>query len=359
MRFLWHLSKSCARNVALRTCTLPVLLLIVGATCVTADEFLDSLAPAPSDDGSPITATESLSQNHDQVMQELSRLSKENETLSKRLKSLEDKSAKKSDSSDKPPPPLPSCDTLAMYDSLHPFPDGKGKHWYDKLSIRGYTQVRVGRALTQDRDGGDPSLLGDRSISADTGTFSIRRARLILSGDVSEHLALFFQTDFANNPADGTHTFFAQIRDLYADIYLDTDKVNRIRVGQSKLPWGFEEMQSSGNRVAIDRSDAIDSGDSPNQRDLGTFYYWTPVEKQKLLKDLVDGGLKGSGNYGIFGIGVYNGQGGSELDENRNLHMVARFTWPFQLASGQVVELSMQGYTGKKVVGGTEIRASA
>ena len=55
-------------------------------------------------------------------------------------------------------------------------------------------------------------------------------------------------------------------------------------------------MQSSGNRVPLDRSDAIDSGDSPNQRDLGVFYYWTPIDKQKLLKQLVDGGLKGTGN---------------------------------------------------------------
>jgi hypothetical protein len=157
---------------------------------------------------------------------------------------------------------------------------------------------------------------------------------LILPGDISDRVFVYFQTDFANNPADGTNSEFAQIRDSYADIYLDTDKVNRIRVGQAKIPWGFEEMQSSGLRVPLHRSDAIDSGDSPNQRDLGIFYYWTPVEKQKLLKDLVDGGLKGSGNYGIFGFGVYNGQGGSELDQNRNLHTVARFTWPFQLASG-------------------------
>jgi hypothetical protein len=115
-------------------------------------------------------------------------------------------------------------------------------------------------------------------------------------------------------------------------------------------------MQSSGNRVAIDRSDAIDSGDSPNQRDLGAFYYWTPVDKQELLEELVSGGLKGTGNYGIFGLGVYNGQGGSQLDLNRSLHTVARFTWPFRLSSGQVVEVSVQGYVGKEVVNGAPIQ---
>ena len=168
---------------------------------------------------------------------------------------------------------------------------------------------------------------------------------------------LYFQSDFANNPADSSpNTFFAQIRDLYGDIYVDKEKVHRFRIGQSKIPWGFEEMQSSGNRIPLDRSDAIDSGDSPNQRDLGAFYYWTPVAKQRLLEELVSGGLKGTGNYGIFGFGVYNGQGGSQLDLNKTVHTVARFTWPFQLPSGQVVEMSIQGYTGKFVVGGAEIR---
>lgn len=249
-----------------------------------------------------------------------------------------------------------NCEPKSLFDSFHRSSGGKGKHWYEKLSIRGYTQIRFGRSLTQDPDDVSPSLASDRSIGADKGTFSIRRARMILSGDVSDHLFLYFQSDFANNPADGANTFFAQLRDLYGDIYLDTDKIHRLRVGQSKIPWGFEEMQSSGNRIPLDRSDAIDTGDSPNQRDLGLFYYWTPVEKQELLKELVDGGLKGSGNYGIFGFGVYNGQGGSELDQNRSLHTVARLTWPFQLPSGQVVETSIQGYSGKKVVDGAVIR---
>jgi hypothetical protein len=244
----------------------------------------------------------------------------------------------------------------SLFDSLHPR-ESSGKKWYEKLSIRGYTQVRYGRSFGHDSDEGQPTLLGDRSIDGNRENFSIRRARLILSGDVSDHMYLYFQQDFANTPPDSsTSTFFGQLRDLYADLYIDTTKVHRFRVGQSKLPYGFEAMQSSGNRVPIDRSDAIDSGVSPNQRDLGVFYYWTPVEKQELLRDLVRGGLKGTGNYGIFGLGVYNGQGSSRLEQNLNLHTVSRFTWPFRLSNGQVVEMSLQGYTGEYVVEGAEIR---
>lgn len=244
----------------------------------------------------------------------------------------------------------------SLFDSLHPA-QRTGKHWYEKLSIRGYSQIRYGRTVSQDTHSADPSLLGDHSINGKSENFSIRRARLILSGDVSDYLSLYFQSDFANSPEEGgSNTFFAQIRDLYGDIYLTRDRIHRLRIGQSKIPWGFEEMQSSGNRVPIDRSDAIDSGDNPNQRDLGLFYYWTPVDKQKLLKALVDGGLKGTGNYGIVALGVYNGQGGSQLEQNLNLHTLARVTWPFQLPSGQVVEMSLQGYIGEIVIHGEPIR---
>lgn len=244
-----------------------------------------------------------------------------------------------------------------LFDSLHP-EGAKGKHWYEKLSIRGYTQVRYGRTLIEDQGLVDPRLLGDRSIDGSTEGFSIRRARFILFGDVSEHLGLYAQPDFANIPSSGSRsTFFGQLRDLYGDIYVDKEKVHRFRLGLSKVPFGFENMQSSQNRIPLDRTDPINTAVSPNERDLGVFYYWTPVEKQKLLKDLVDGGLKGSGNYGIFGAGVYSGQGGSQIEQNDTLHSVVRLTYPFELPSGQVVETSIQALAGKYVIRGAKIRA--
>lgn len=257
----------------------------------------------------------------------------------------------------------------SLFDSLHRRRDGEKKKWYDRLSVRGYTQFRFGRTLDSDPDGpgdrfssADPtgvpvSILGDRALTGEAEGFSVRRGRFILFGDVTDHLGLYAQIDVANTPpGSSTTTLFGQMRDLYADVYVDTTKIHRFRVGLSKVPYGFDNMQSSQNRMPLDRSDPINSGVSPNERDLGVFYYWTPEAKQKLLRDLVDGGLKGSGNYGIFGLGVYNGQGGSQLEQNRNLHVVARLTWPVVLSSGQVVEASVQGYTGESVVAGTAIR---
>ena len=248
-------------------------------------------------------------------------------------------------------------DLQSLYDSLSmPKLEGE-KKWYEKLSIRGYTQFRFTRTLDQDPLGAEPNLFGDRSVNGNAENFSIRRARLILSGDVSEHLFIYIQPDFASTPQGSTtSTFFAQLRDLYADVHLDKEKEHRFRVGLSKVPYGWENLQSSQNRIPLDRTDAMNTAVAPNERDLGVIYYWTPEEQQKLFKTLVDSGLKGSGNYGIFGIGVYDGQGGSVPEANLNLHTVARFTWPTQLPNGQIVEGSIQGYTGEYTVTGAAIR---
>ncbi len=245
----------------------------------------------------------------------------------------------------------------SLFDSLNPR-DRTGKKWYEKLSLRGYSQFRFARTLDQAAGSAEPNLLADRSVNGVAENFSIRRNRLILYGDVSDHLYLYIQPDFAANiPGSTTSVFFAQLRDLYGDVYIDRDKVHRLRVGLSKVPFGWENLQSSQNRIALDRTDAINTGVSPNERDLGVFYYWTPEEQQKLFKDLVDGGLRGSGNYGVFAFGVYNGQGGQLFEQNLDMHMVTRLTYPVQLSSGQVVEASVQAYTGEYVVEGSPIRA--
>jgi hypothetical protein len=226
---------------------------------------------------------------------------------------------------------------------------GPKKNWFDRLSIRGYSQFRINEVLWDDPNGAPPDHVGDSSVGEDQ-SFLIRRARIILSGDVSDHMYVYIQPDFANTPPGSPDaTFFGQLRDCYADLYFDEEKIHRLRVGQSKLPYGWENMQSSSNRIPLDRNDGLNSG-TRNERDLGVFYYYTPDFAQDLFKFVLDEGLKGSGNYGLFGLGVYNGQGGAIQEENDNLHMVARLAVPFQFDDGQVMELGIQGYTGKYVV---------
>lgn len=232
----------------------------------------------------------------------------------------------------------------------------KEKKWYEKINLRGYTQIRANETVWQERGSAEATLVGDGAVGPNQN-FSIRRARLILFGDISEHLFFYLQPDFSVTPPGSTDgTFFVQLRDLYGDLYLTTDKVHRLRVGLSKVPFGFENLQSSQNRLAFDRTDAINSPVSRNERDFGVFYYWTPEHHQALFKRLVDDGLKGSGNYGLFGLGVYNGQGGAFLEQNDNLNAVVRMTYPFELTNGQIVELSAQAYTGKFSVQSAPIR---
>lgn len=223
------------------------------------------------------------------------------------------------------------------------------KKWFDRLSIRGYAQFRY-NATTDEDDGSAPAQhVGDRSVG-ENQHFLIRRARVILSGDVSEHMYVYLQPDFATAvPGSPDTNQFTQIRDWYGDLYIDESKVYRVRIGQSKVPYGWENLQSSSNRLPLDRSDSTNSA-VRNERDLGVFFYWTPTEAQDLFKEVLDSGLKGSGNYGVFGIGVYNGQGGSFNEQNDDLHVVARLAVPYKFDNDQIVEWGIQGYTGKYTV---------
>ncbi|MBB3103165.1 porin [Azomonas macrocytogenes] len=213
------------------------------------------------------------------------------------------------------------------------------KTWLDTMSIRGYVQVRNNMTL-----GGDRHIRhqADRSVGENTN-FIIRRARLVFSGDVSDRLSYYFQPDFASSSGDTGN--IAQLRDAYGDIHLTTDRVHRLRVGQSKIPFGFENLQSSQNRVALDRADAINSC-CKDERDQGVFYYYTPQDKQEMFKYLTSNNLKGSGNYGLFALGVYNGTGANRSENNSSLHVVSRFTYPMKLDNGQIIEAGISAHTG-------------
>lgn len=218
--------------------------------------------------------------------------------------------------------------------------------WYEKINIRGYTQFRINSLLWNDPDLAPPYHPHDRSVSPDNH-FYIRRCRVIFSGDMSDRLFFYIQPDFASSlvgVSDPGAINYAQLRDCYGDVYLTTDRVHRVRVGQSKVPYGWENLQSSSNRVPLDRADYINA--TKSERGLGVFYYWTPEYAQELYKEVLDEGLKGSGNYGVAGIGTYNGQGNSALDQNNNLHTVIRLNSPWKMPSGQIMEAGVQAYTG-------------
>ena len=218
------------------------------------------------------------------------------------------------------------------------------KAWFNNFSIRGYAQIRYNRLLETNENLGCEQC--DRSWGKDGGFF-IRRMRVIIFGQISDNVYLYVQPDFASSPSsDRLH--FTQLRDAYFDVGLDNDNEYRFRIGQSKIPYGFENMQSSQNRLPLDRNDALNSAVS-NERDLGVFFYWAPKNKRKLLSSLVNDGLKGSGDYGLFAFGAYNGQTANNPELNNEPHIVSRFTYPFEV-DNQIIELGVQGYTGNWVM---------
>jgi hypothetical protein len=227
----------------------------------------------------------------------------------------------------------------------------KSKQWYERLSLRGYVQMRYNAELSGDltAPAGESRLrsIQDAALGENT-SFSFRRVRLILSGNITDNLFLYIQPDFAtavsNQTAGETREGFAQLRDAYLDVFTSDSHKLKIRFGQSKVPYGWENLQSSSNRIALDRTDAINTA-TPGERDIGIVAYYTPSQVQAVWDELAKEGQKLFGNYGAFGLGVFNGQGTNRTERNSSMMVVGMATWPLRLdglgdwADGQVLEL--------------------
>ena len=238
----------------------------------------------------------------------------------------------------------------------------KKENWYENIGLRGYVQIRYNGLLSSNDkvscDQCDKSW-GTTSTAADAKSnngFFIRRARMIFSGQVHPNVYIYIQPDFASSPTTGVN-HFAQLRDAYFDLSIDKKKEYRFRVGQSKVPYGFENLQSSQNSLTLDRNDALNSAVA-NERDLGVFFYWAPSKIRDRFAMLVKDGYKGSGDYGVFAFGAYNGQTANKSEANRDLHVVTRVSYPF-VVGNQIIEPGLQAYTGKWAMASTDITTAA
>ncbi|WP_026955062.1 porin [Algoriphagus vanfongensis] len=232
---------------------------------------------------------------------------------------------------------------LAVNFSLLAQEKGKTNKWFENIQIGGYMQIRYNGLFES-----NPNLeceQCDESWGHEGGGISFRRLRFTIKGQISPRVYFYFQPDFAKSIGGDHHV--GQLKDAYLDVGLDKRNEFRVRIGQSKVPYGFENMQSSSNRLPLDRNDALNSA-VKDERDLGVFFFWAPQEKRKLIKSLRKAGLSG-GDFGLFALGFYNGQTANKLDENNEFHLVTRFSYPLKMGN-QVIEPGIQAYTGRYVV---------
>ncbi|WP_395741786.1 porin [Prosthecobacter sp.] len=218
--------------------------------------------------------------------------------------------------------------------------------WYERLKLKGYLQMRAESLLRAD---GAPLFVANDPNAGSQPSLGLRRARFTLSGDITPHIYVFIQPEFFSNigTTSGTQAVL-QARNFYSDISLDPAREFRVRLGLQKLPYGFQTLQSSQNRLALERPEAIDSA-VENQHDMGAFLMWAPYKIRERFKDLVKMGLRGTGDYGLIAFGAYSGQGINRPDVNGMPHWMGRITYPFEFDNGQFLELSLQGYAGQFV----------
>ena len=218
--------------------------------------------------------------------------------------------------------------------------------WYERLKLKGYVQNRLYSNLGDDDTPG--ATQANDPFIGDAMSYGIRRGRLTFSGDVTNHLYLYAQMDFfagLSTANAGGRSYALQARDMYADISLDPAREFRARIGLSKVPYGWSNLQSSQNRLALERPDALNSA-VEGERDMGAYLIWAPYEIRERFKNLVKMGLRGSGDYGVLNAGVYNGTGINNDDNNGKMHYIVHAAYPFEFDNGQFFEIGASFYTG-------------
>lgn len=218
--------------------------------------------------------------------------------------------------------------------------------WYERIRIGGYTQFRMALGAT---DGKFSIPLGDSAATSQPREFYFRRIRLVFQGQISERLAFFLQGAFEGDQAT-QNMFNKEIIDAYGDFYLTKDKVHRLRFGQHRAPNSFDTYRSSTNRQELDRHESIQSG-APGERDLGLAYYWSPKIAQERYAQLA-AYHNGPGDYGVFGLMVYNGQGRNKAERGGNKHVGVRLAYPFELPNGRLLETGVMAFRGMFSVAG-------
>jgi len=233
-----------------------------------------------------------------------------------------------------------------------------GPRWYERIRINGYVQMRY---ALNDNGKCDISLSDSRACTNPQEIY-FRRIRMVFSGQISERLFFYLQPAMEGDGFNTGNSF--NLVDAFADYMLTTDRQHRLRFGLHRVLNSFDTFRTSSQRQELDRHESIQSG-APGERDLGVSYYWTSKIAQERFQALTQY-HNGPGDYGNFGIMVYNGQGRNRPEANAAKGVSARLAHPFELPNGRLVEIGAHAYynqfvaqsSGAVVIGGPNSTAN-
>jgi len=199
------------------------------------------------------------------------------------------------------------------------------------FSVKGYMQFRYNALYNS-----------NSSVGWSEGDgFVLKLLAISISGKIHDRIFVFIQPDFANSASNSKHV--VRLSDAYSDLYIDKNAVFRLRIGQSRVPFGYEHLQSSRHRLSLEASEAFANTWS-NGRDIGVQFLCTPIKQKQLFKTIAS--MKGTGDYGMLALGIVNGRKANVGENNKNKYIVGRICYPFFLKT-QLFETSVQAYIGK------------
>ena len=196
------------------------------------------------------------------------------------------------------------------------------------------------RWTIDDREEFDGDLAGAGLGRADgtTSQFDVPRLRVTLSGGVFRPwMRYLFQFDFSRTSGEGD----SKIKDAILEIR-PVDRPYRFQMGQFKVPFGLQQLTSSGRQQFVDR--AITDNKFVPARDMGAMFAGTLASRKV-----------------GYEVGVFNGSGESRVQANASQLWAARVSFqPFgayALSEG-AMESGDQSivHVGLGVRGGEQIR---
>lgn len=163
-------------------------------------------------------------------------------------------------------------------------------------------------------------------------TFSIRRARLSTSGQLSPKASYKIQLQI-----EGDNGKSVAIRDAYIDLV--TGLYSRLRSGQAVIPVGYELTESDPDRIELERSFAMDRL-FPDQRDIGIQWRYQQATTAP-----------------AYEVALVNGSGVNTTDTNDRKDIIGSVHIPFTWGNASLALYS--GKAGTNADGAAKDRLTA